>query len=79
MGSLPQDTGIAGEAGDRNTDVVVNADELLLVRGELAGGTLEREEHGVRLGAQADGCRALLDGLEGVLDLVELALGRLGV
>lgn len=58
--------------------MVVNADELLLVRGQLAGRALEGEEDGVRLGPQTDGSRALLDGLERVLHLVELALGRLG-
>jgi hypothetical protein len=75
----PQHTRIRRQARNGNTNVVVNTDQLLLVRRELAGRTLEREQHGVGLGAQTDGGRTLLDGLEGVLDLVELALWGLGV
>lgn len=75
----PQNTRIRRQARDGNTDVIVNADKLLLVRGELARRALEREQHGVRLGAQTDGCGTLLDGLERVLDLVQLALRRLGL
>ena len=74
---LPQDTRIRRQARNGNTDVVVNTDQLLLVRGELARRALEREQHGVRLGTDADRRRALLDCLEGVLDLVQLALRRL--
>lgn len=73
----PQNTGIRRKTRNGNTDVVVNTDQLLLVRGEFAGGALERQEDRMRLGADTDRGRALLDGLEGVLDLVELALRRL--
>lgn len=38
---------------------------------------LESKEDGVCLGTETDGCRALLDGLEGVLNLVQLPLRRL--
>ncbi len=41
------------------------------------GGTyLQRHYNGVRLGNKADGGRALLDGLKGVLNLVQTACGR---
>lgn len=85
-----EDAGIRGETGDGDAEVVVDADELLLVARELArralragasvraiarwgvqeGGThLEAEEDGVGVGAESDAGRALLYGLEGVLDL----------
>lgn len=76
--SLPQHTGVACQPSDSDTDVVVDLDQLLLVGCELARRALEREEDGVGFGPQSDGGGALLHGLEGVLDLVELALRRLG-
>jgi hypothetical protein len=74
----PQHTRVAGQSRNGDADMVVNVDQLLLVRRELAGAALEGEEHGVGRGTEPDGRTALLDGLERVLDLVQLALGRLG-
>lgn len=59
--------------------MVVNVDQLLLVRRELAGRALEREEDGVGRRAQSNSRGALLDSLERVLDLVQLALRRLSL
>lgn len=39
--SLRQHASIRGESGDGDTNVVVDADELLLVRSELSSGTLQ--------------------------------------
>lgn len=59
--------------------MVVNVDQLLLVRRELASRALEGEEDGMGTGAQSDSRTSLLDGLERVLDLMQLALRRLGL
>ena len=41
---------IGGEAGDRDAHMVINGEDLLLVGGEVAGGSLEGNKHGVGVG-----------------------------
>lgn len=62
---------VGGEAGDGDTDVIVGAEDLALVGGEVRGGLVDGGENGVGARAEADGGGALLDGLHGVLDLEE--------
>lgn len=38
--NVPQDSGVAGQPGDCHTDMVINPDHLLLVRGKLPGRSL---------------------------------------
>lgn len=68
---------IARQAGNGNADMVINLDKLLLVGRELSRRALEGQQDGVRFGAQADSCRALLDGFLGVFNLVQATLRRL--
>lgn len=41
LNDVPQNTSVRGQTGDSDTDVVVDPDQLFLVRGKLAGGSLE--------------------------------------
>ena len=45
---------VGGEAGERDTDVVVDDEHLLLVGGQLRGTPLEGHQHGVRRVLQAN-------------------------
>ena len=73
---LPQHARIRREARNGHANVLINLDNLFLVRGELAGGALESAKHHVRATAKAHGTRTLLYGLHSVLHLVQPTLGR---
>ena len=73
-----QTLGVGGQAGEGHAHVVVHRQDLLLVGGQLVGTTLEGHQDGVGGGLEAHGGGALLDGLHGVLHLVETTLRRPG-
>ena len=58
--SLGERARVGGEARDGDADVVVHLEDLLLVRGELVGRPLQRRQHHIVLGPQAQRRRALL-------------------
>ena len=71
LGSHPPRNGasIGGEAGDGDAHMVIDGEDLLLVGGQVAGGSLEGHQHGVGLGLQGHGGGALLHRLHGVFNL----------
>merc|ERR1740128_970146 len=66
---------ISGEAGDGDSHMVINREDLLLVGGEVARGSLEGDQHGVSVGLQGHGGGTLLYGLHGVFNLMQTPLG----
>ena len=64
-----EDAAVGSEAGDGDADVVVNFEDLLLVRGEFGVGLVDACENHVRLGSETDRRRALLHRLHRVLHL----------
>mmetsp|Transcript_63624 Transcript_63624/g.186670 ORF Transcript_63624/g.186670 Transcript_63624/m.186670 type:complete len:217 (-) Transcript_63624:30-680(-) len=66
---LGQDSRIRGESGDADAKVVVDLEDLLLVRGQLRLRLPEGRDDDVRARAETQHRRALLHGLHGVLHL----------
>ena len=64
------------EAGNGDTNMVVDLEDLLLVRGELRRGAFECCEDGMGLGAKAHTRASLLHCLTGVLNLVDPPLQK---
>lgn len=71
---IAQHSGVARQPRDRDTDMIIDLDQLLLVRRELAGRAFERQEDRMRLGSQSDSCGTLLDGFLGVFHLMQATL-----
>lgn len=78
LGAHPstQSFGIGRQSGKGHAHVIVNGQNLLLVGGQLGGAALEGHQHGVMGVLESDRGRALLDGLHGVLHLMQTSLGR---
>jgi len=64
-----EDAAVGSEAGDGDADVVVDLEDLLLVRGEFGVGLVDACENHVRLGSETDRRRALLHRLHRILHL----------
>ena len=64
---------ISGEAGDGDSHMVIDGEDLLLVGGEVARGSLEGDQHGVSVRLQGHGGGALLHSLHGVLNLEKVS------
>ena len=61
--------GVRSQTSDGDTDVIIQGEDLLLVRRQITGGSFQGHQHGVRVGLQPHGGGALLHGLHGVLHL----------
>ena len=77
-GLVDEDAGVGVEAGEGQTDVVV--DQANLGRGDagvlqLHGGLLFAAEHDDLGAFDGDGAGAALDGFEGIFDLKDVAVG----
>ena len=46
---------IGRESSDGDTNVIVDGEDLLLVRGEVGGGSLERDQHRVSVALETHG------------------------
>lgn len=64
-----QNTAVGGETGDSDADVVVDLEDLLLVRRELGVGLVNAAQDHVSLRSEPNCGGALLNGLHGVLHL----------
>jgi len=62
-----KDADVGSEVGDGDADVVVDLEDLLLVRGEFKVGLVDACENYVRLGSETDRCRSLLHRLHRIL------------
>lgn len=69
-----EDAGIGSQASNTNTQVIVHADNFLLMGGQFRWSSLQRNENNMGLGLDTNCGWALFDGLHGVLDLVDSAL-----
>jgi len=73
-----EDSSIGGEAGEGNTEMCVDADDLLLIGTEFFCVSLESYQDGMCLADETYGSGSLLDGFEGILDLEDTTLRREG-
>ena len=62
---------VGNKAGDGDTNMIVNLEDLLLVGRELAARALQRRHDRVFIRSKPDRCAALLHCLESVLNLVD--------
>lgn len=70
-----QHAGISGDSGNRDAQMGVDRDDLLLVGGQLGGGSLQGDQHGMIASLQANGGRAQFHRFHGVFHLMEATLG----
>lgn len=70
-----QNTAVGGETSDSDTDVVIDFEDLPLVRRELGLGFIDRGEDYMGARSESDRGGALLDGFHGVLHLEKTTSG----
>jgi hypothetical protein len=78
-GFVDEDAGVGVQTGEGETDVIVNEANLGGSNAgvlQLHGGLLFAAEHDDLVAFDSDGAGAALDGLEGIFDLEDMAVGR---
>lgn len=66
-----EDAAVSGEAGDSDSNMIVNLEDLLLVRGKFGVGLVYACQHHMALRSQPYRSRALLHRLHSILHLEE--------